>query len=388
MGRVAITATSAVCALGRTDAEVVGALRAGRSGLVRVSEVVPTWFGGVEGALDALPAPLAGLSTRQTALLMASLAPVQAAIAAAVARWGPDRVGVAVGTTTGGIGDTERHFAAWRATGAWPELDARRWLLQRHNLHATADALAALIGARGPALVQSSACASSAKVLATAQRWMEHGVVDAVVCAGVDSACRYTLLGFSGLGILSAERTRPFALGRNGINLGEAGAVLLLEREGVPQAWLRGVGETSDAWHMTQPRPDGAGLAAAIAEALRQGGVRAEEVGLVNAHATGTPANDLAEAAALRAVLPHGPWVTATKPLTGHTLGAAGALEAVLTVRSLQLGLVPPTCTGEPDPEVGAVRWTPAATDAPLRFAISTSAAFAGHNAAVLLEAA
>jgi 3-oxoacyl-[acyl-carrier-protein] synthase-1 len=267
-------------------------------------------------------------------------------------------------------------------------MDARTWLTSRHDLHVTAATLAALAGARGPVVVQSSACASSAKVLATAARWLEHGVVDAVICGGVDSFCAYTVLGFHGLGILSSQPTRPFSAARDGINLGEAAALLVVERAGEPRVWLRGVGETSDAWHQTQPRPDGDGLAEAMRRALAQAGMRPEEVALVNAHATGTPANDAAEAAAMRAVLPHGPWVSATKAQTGHTLGAAGGLEAVLTALSLERGFVPPLCSAAPfDEGVAGFGLPHEVVRAPLKVGMSLSAAFAGHNAAVILEA-
>lgn len=381
--RLPITAYSVRCALGDGVDAVAEALVAGRSGLVHLGDepglLAGTWYG---HAGSLAPAP-----SRQEALVRAVVAPLLPAIDAARRRWGADRVGVAIGTTTGGIGETERHHAAWKATGLFPgELDAAAWLRQTHNLHVTAELVAALAGVGGPAIVQSSACASSAKVLATAARWIGLGVVDAVICGGVDSFCRYTLLGFGGLGILSSQRTRPFAAARDGINLGEAGALLLLEREGLARGWLRGVGETSDAFHLTQPHPEGAGLAEAMRRALV--GVDPASVQLVNAHATGTPANDAAEAQAIAAVLPHRPWVTATKPLTGHTLGAAGGLEAVLTLISLERGFVPAVRTEAPlDACADPLRLALETVHAPLRMALSTSAAFAGHNAAVLLEA-
>jgi 3-oxoacyl-[acyl-carrier-protein] synthase-1 len=381
-----ITALALRTALGDTEDDHVRALWGDESGVAQRSDGL--WYGALRTTpLPALPPALAAHDTRQARLCAALVGDLSDAVAAAIARWGAGRVGVALGTTTGGIADTEAAWPHWRDHGVYPDGAAfPDWLLNRHELHLTADVVAALTGAAGPSIVQSSACASSAKVLGTARRWLDAGVVDAVITGGVDTACRFTTLGFGGLGILSARPTRPFAADRDGINLGEGGALLLVERTGAPRAWLHGVGETSDAWHPTQPRPDGSGLADAIRAALR--GLDPTHVDLVNAHATGTPANDEAEARALADVLPHGPWVVATKPLTGHTLGAAGAIEAALTVLCLEQGLVPATAVGQPDPALPAVRVAAAPTAARLRLAVSTSAAFGGHNAAVALGAA
>jgi 3-oxoacyl-[acyl-carrier-protein] synthase-1 len=385
---------TARCALGDDLDAIAEALREGRSGLRPLGEVfgdavpVAGWYGALAtppGGWALLPEAWSGFDTRQARVAAAVVADLAGPIGNAIARWGADRVGVAIGSTTGGIGDTEQRHAAWRASGAWPDgYD----LARQHNLHATAEVVAALTGARGPAIVQSSACASSAKVLGTARRWIALGVCDAVVCGGIDTACRFTLMGFSGLGILSPERCQPMGVERQGINLGEAAALMLVEREASDDAparvWLSGVGETSDAFHLTQPRPDGAGLAAAVEAALREAGLPAEAVGFVNAHATGTPANDPAELAAIEAALPHRPPICATKGHTGHTLGAAGALEAVLTALSLERGFLPGVTTVGEVLSGAVVR---AATPTSARAAMSLSAAFAGHNAAVLLEA-
>jgi 3-oxoacyl-[acyl-carrier-protein] synthase-1 len=387
MSPVPITAVAMANGLGRTTAEVLAALQAGGSGLRRSTpeDRLPfdTWVARVPGALAPLPEGLAAWDTRQARLAAHLMDELRPALSAAVARWGASRVGIAIGTTTGGIGDTEDRYPAWRDTGAFPDgYDLER----QHNLHATADFLAALTGLRGPAFVQSSACSSSAKVLASAKRLLALGVVDAMVVGGIDSASRFTLLGFHGLGILSDKPCAPFAADRDGINLGEAGALMLLEREGDAIATLRGVGETSDAHHLTQPAPDGEGLARAIRAALDEAGLAPDAIDLVNAHATGTPLNDAAEVQALAASLPHHPPVVGTKGYTAHTLGAAGATEAVLAVLAVQHGWSPGTRTRAPvlDSPI------PVATervDGPFRHVLSTSAAFAGHNAAVIVGA-
>lgn len=394
---LAITACSLSCALGRDEAAVRASLRAGRSGLVPWGEAqglpFSTWFGAIpedDGpAGRPLPAALATMDTRQARVAHAVLDPLRDQVEDAKARWGAHRVGVFIGSTTGGMGDTETRVHMLRDAGAFTDgYDIRR----QHNAHATADVIAALLGLTGPVFVQSSACSSSAKVLGSAQRLVAAGLIDAAVVGGLDTACRYTLLGFHGLGILSEHRCRPLSADREGINLGEAAAMLFVEREDTPadpRAWLRGVGETSDAFHATQPRPDGSGLRAAIEEGLAQGGLSPEAVDLVNAHATGTPLNDAAECSALAAVFPHDLPVVGTKGWTGHTLGAAGAVEAVLSVMALQDGWSPGTLTEGPVLAEGLdLRLPREPVEGALGVVVSTSAAFAGHNAAVVLERA
>lgn len=382
-----ITALSTASALGRTDAEAMQQLHAGVSGLRPRGHDLglpfTTWFGEVPGELDALPDRLAAYDNRQARLLQHLAEPLRDALDRALSRWGPSRVGLALGTTTGGIGATEQRFPAWPDAAPPPG-----WFTEQHNLHVTADLAAQLTGAAGLVLVQSSACSSSSKVFGTARRLLDLGVLDAVLVGGVDSRCRFTLLGFHGLGILSEHRCRPFSAERAGINLGEGGGLLLIEREGPPLAWLRGVGETSDAHHATQPHPEGLGLSRAIEAALTQAGTRADEVDLVNAHATGTELNDAAEALALSRCLPHRPLVVATKGYTGHTLGACGAVEVAMCVRALSEGWAPGTLSeGERAPEAAGLRLSSERVEQPFRYALNVSAAFAGHNAAVLLEA-
>lgn len=383
-----ITAYGAACGLGRTTADVLAGLRAGADGLVPVGRErglpFTSWFGFVPGELAPLPTDLVAWDTRHARLVAHGVDLVREAVEGAVARWGRERVGVVVGTTTGGMADTEARYPDWRAHGAFTDgYDLRR----QHAQLATAELIATLVGATGPRISQSSACSSSNKVLGTARRLLDLGVCDAVVVGGVDSWCRFTMMGFRSLEVLTSDRCAPFAADRTGINLGEAAALLLVERDGDARALLRGVGETSDAHHMTQPHPEGSGLVAAMREALSRSGVAPEQVDLVNAHATGTRLNDTAEAAAIRAVLPHGPPVIGTKGATGHTLGACGGLEAIFTIASLAEGWAPGTRTRAPLEEGLGIDVRTEAWTGRFRYALSTTAAFAGHNAAVLLEA-
>lgn len=385
-----VTAWTVSCALGADTDAVRAALRAGRSGLqpVGAERGLPfeTWFGALPVAeLAPLPRALAGRDSLQARMAAFLVEPVIGAARAAVARWGADRVGVVIGTTTGGIADTEARYLDFVAHGGFA--DGYDLELQ-HAMQSTSEVVAALVGATGPRWAQSSACSSSTKVFGSARRLLDLGVVDAVLVGGLDTWCRFTQLGFRSLEVLSTQRCAPFAADRDGINLGEGGALMLLERRGEARAWLHGVGETSDAHHMTQPHPEGHGLAEAMRRALLVSGVSASQVDLVQAHATGTALNDQAESLAIGAVLPHRPAVVGTKGYTGHTLGACGAVEAALCLMALEEGWCPGTLTRAPlDPALDIDVRTQAFAG-PFRFALNLSAAFAGHNGAVLLEAA
>ncbi|MCB9665116.1 MAG: beta-ketoacyl-[acyl-carrier-protein] synthase II [Alphaproteobacteria bacterium] len=385
-----VTAWTVACALGADTAAVRETLRAGRSGLQPVGEArglpFDTWFGALPVEdLPALPAALAERDTLQARMAAHLTSGILAAARGAVARWGADRVGVILGTTTGGIADTEARYPDWTPEAGFPDgYD----LARQHAMQATSEVVGALVGATGPRWAQSSACSSSTKVFGSARRLLDLGVVDAVLVGGIDTWCRFTQLGFRSLEVLSSRRCAPFAADRDGINLGEGGALVLLERQGEARAWLHGVGETSDAHHMTQPHPEGAGLGAAIRRAVLASGISARDVDLVQAHATGTPLNDRAESLAIARELPHGPLVVGTKGYTGHTLGACGAVEAALCLLALEEGWCPGTLTRAPlDPEL-AVRVSPDPVTQRFRYALNLSAAFAGHNGAVLLEAA
>jgi len=372
---------SAVSAIGGTLSDHRDALAAGRSGLTPVGDDVPfdSWFG---ATYDPPDAQLGSLDCRQARLVWQVLDGIRADVQRAVATWGGDRVAMLVGSTTGGIGHTEAWFPRWMAERQIPSNERFH---ATHLMQSAVEAAAADLGVLGPVMVQSTACASSLKVFGLAQRLMQLGVVDAVIVGGIDSRCLFTLLGFHGLGIMSPERCEPLAVGRRGVNLGEGGAALLLEREGAARAWVRGVGETSDAYHATHPRPDGGGLQRAMRSALASAGVEPGQVGFINAHATGTEQNDAAESAAIQSVLGHGSWVSATKAYTGHTLGACGALEAVFTALALEEQWLPPLLSRGPYVRDLRVPTKKQAIDT--RFALTTGAAFGGQNAAMLLEA-
>lgn len=390
-----VTAIALACALGRTTAEVWANLRAGRTGLaapspaladdlglVGVRRTAP--LGVVPGELPPLPAGLAAFDTRCARLLALGLVELGPAVAKAVERYGAGRVAVVLGTSTAGIERTERAWVNPRADGvlldfAGGEASRRFDLERQHAFGALVDVARALTGARGPGWVVSTACSSSAKVLGDALRLIDGGLADAVITGGVDSLCRTTLHGFAALEVLSTRGCRPFAADRDGISIGEGAGLLLVERSGHGPRLLA-VGESSDAHHASAPHPEGLGARLAIEAALRRAGLKPAQVGHVNAHGTGTPQNDEAEARAIRAALPGDVLVCSTKGATGHLLGAAGGVEAAFTLLACEEGTVPPSLGGEP---LLRLRVATTTTRQPLEAALSTSLAFGGSNAVV-----
>lgn len=265
------------------------------------------------------------------------------AVAAAAEKYGAQRVGVFIGTSTSGILQTELAYRRLDpVSGAFP---ADFVYDTTHNTFSVADFTRRHLGLTGPAVVVSSACSSSAKVFASARRMMAAGLIDAAVVGGVDSLCLTTLYGFNSLGLLSAQACRPFDTARDGISIGEAAAFALLEA--VPEqldktaVLLLGVGESSDAHHMSSPHPEGLGARLAMQDALRMAGLETSAIDYINLHGTATQSNDAAEAKAVSALFgPHTP-CSSTKGATGHTLGAAGGVEAVICALVLQHGLLP-----------------------------------------------
>ena len=382
-----ITALSVCCALGDSPADLRDALLAGRTGLQPPSLPLPfgTFVGEIASSLEPLPANLSPWDTRLARLVAQLTRDIEPAIARARGRWGAERVGVFLGTSTAGILQTEGAHAAWLATGQVPaEFDFAR----QHGYDGILHVVRALCGIRGPAFVVSTACSSSAKVLASAARLIDAGVIDAALVGGADTLCQTTLRGFHGLGVLSEARCRPFGAGRDGINIGEGGALLLLERSGEGLARLLGVGESSDAHHVSAPHPDGIGAELAMQRALASAGLQASDIDHVNAHGTATPLNDAAEGAAIARLLGRDVPVVSTKGFVGHLLGAAGAIEAAIGVLVLQHGFIPPNLGAAPlDPALD-LHIPQVALRGSYRTVLSNSFAFGGNNTCVALGAA
>lgn len=349
MTPLVLTHFTATSCIGHGLRETLATLHEQRTGLAPCQfETVElnTHVGEVAG-VDAqqLPAALARFDCRNNRL--AQLGLIQDGFATAVealaARLGRRRVGVFLGTSTSGILETEiayRHRDP--GTGMLP---ADFHYQGAHNTFSVADFARNALALEGPAVVVSSACSSSAKVFGSARRMMEAGLIDAAVVGGVDSLCLTTLYGFHSLQLVSPSPCRPFDVARDGISIGEAAAFALLERAPTSldanAVLLLGIGESSDAYHMSSPHPDGRGAQAAMQQALDTAGLRPDDIDYLNLHGTGTPSNDSAEARAVATLLGSRIPSSSTKGATGHTLGAAGALEAVICGLALQHDFMP-----------------------------------------------
>ena len=381
-----------VCALG-SDAEAVRAnLLAADTprGLSPTDALTPgqaltLGFAAAEppGLSDCAPA----LRSRNNGLLRAAYRQIAAQADAAIERYGPDRVAVVLGTSTSGIGEAENAFLFRQTHEALPpDFD-----YAQQEIGMPSRFLAQESGARGPAWTISTACSSSAKALISAARLLRAGIADAVIAGGADSLCRFTVAGFAALEAVSAARCNPFSRNRAGINIGEGAALFLMSREPGPVR-LSGWGESSDAYHMSAPEPSGAGAMAAIDAALRRARLAASQIGYLNLHGTATPHNDAMESRAVAQTLGGEVPASSTKPLTGHTLGAAGAIEAALCWLTLhgngQRRLPPHWWDGEADPALPRLNLvTPGMTAPNLKHALSQSFAFGGSNAALILSA-
>jgi 3-oxoacyl-[acyl-carrier-protein] synthase-1 len=292
-----------------------------------------------------------------------------------------------MGTSTSSIGRTEE---AYRCLGEDGRFTAAFRQPEVHNMHSPGHFVREVTGLRGPAITISTACSSSAKVFATASRWIRQGVIDAALVGGVDTLCLNTLYGFNSLELISAQPCRPFDRRRNGINLGEAAAYAFLERDQEEgDFFLLGYGESSDAYHMSHPHPEAKGAILSMDKAMRSAGLALDDVDYINLHGTSTPANDGLETLALARVFDQEqgprnrerPLVSSTKGWTGHALGAAGMLEAVITLEAMRLGLAPGTLNcDEPDDSLHYPVLLENREQA-IRVALSNSFGFGGNNA-------
>ena len=392
MSPLALTSFTATSCIGRGVEATLAALHARRTGLKRCAfetVTLDTCVGEVPGVDEApLPPALREYECRNNRLALLGL--VQDGFADEVRRCaqrhGRERVGVFLGTSTSGILETE--LAYRRRDPASGALPADFRYRGAHNTFSLAAFVREALRLSGPAVVVSSACSSSAKVFASARRAIEAGLIDAALVGGVDSLCLTTLYGFHSLQLVSRVPCRPFDVERDGISIGEAAAFALLERPGTSldgnAVLLLGAGESSDAYHMSAPHPEGRGARAAMLKALEAAALEPCDIQYLNLHGTGTPSNDEAEARAVAAVL--GPAVPAssTKGATGHTLGAAGALEAVICALALRHGLMPAGVnTTAVDPAL-AVHYLRDNRAAALERVMSNSFGFGGSNCCLI----
>jgi len=401
-----ISAYTATSAVGVGKASLLAALESSRSGL-RANDFVdeapgrtpppplPTWIGRVDG-LEAmrLPEALASWDCRNNRLAWLGLEAdgFLDAVAAARAKYGPARIAVILGTSTSSIGETEAAYTRLDADGGFPADQHRPRV---HTPHSLSMFVQEALGLEGPNETISTACSSSAKAFASAERLMRLGLIDAAVVGGVDTLCGSVLYGFNSLELVSPRPCRPFDAGRDGISLGEAAGFALLERvdadtdagaaDGADaRLLLLGYGEASDAHHMSTPHPQGLGAERALDDALARAGVAPEDIGYINMHGTASTKNDEVEGAMVKRRFPATTHASSTKGFTGHTLGAAGIVEAVISLLALETGLLPGTInTTVLDADCGPqIRLEPARAD--VRLALSNSFGFGGNNCSLI----
>ncbi len=390
-----LNALGVICALGSGKAEVAGRLFAGDTSGMQVHPQLVAGrrlpVGAARCALPALPCDDPRHATRNNQLLLAAALEIESDIRTAISRYGQNRIGVVLGTSTTGIQEAAQGIAGLLHDGAFPP----GYHYAHQELAAPASFLGEWLQLAGPCYSISTACTSSARALLSAKRLLDAGLCDAVLCGGVDSLSDLTLQGFSALEATSETLCNPFSRNRNGINIGEAAVLFLMTRDtdGEADIALLGGAASSDAHHISAPEPDGRGALSAMRQALARANCTPEQIAYLNLHGTATPHNDAMESVAVAALFPHGVPCSSSKPLTGHTLGAAGALEAAFCWLSLSplnpdQQLPPHRWDGEPDPALPALNLVAAGIrmnpTRPRRM-MSNSFAFGGNNISLIL---
>ena len=393
-----LSAFTLVSPLGAGTNATLNALRAGQSGLTHCDFLdvdLDTYVGRVS-SLEDLPVRdgLAAYDCRNNRLAQLGLAQdnFTEVVTAARQRYGRERIGVFLGTSTSGILATELAYRQRDPeTVALPEGYCYEG---SHNCYSVADYVQRVLDLAGPAIVVSTACSSSAKVFGAAARMIQAGLCDAAIVGGVDSLCLTTLYGFNSLGLVSSRPCRPFDAERDGISIGEAAGFVLLEKTSAlvnstlaaPGAvMLLGVGESSDAYHMSSPHPEGAGARLAIQAALHAAGLTPDDIDYINLHGTGTKANDTAEDKAVFNTFGGNTPCSSTKGATGHLLGAAGVTEAIISALCIQHGFMPGGLnTGHIDPTLKSA-YLLKNKQQTLNFVLSNSLGFGGSNCSLVL---
>jgi 3-oxoacyl-[acyl-carrier-protein] synthase-1 len=310
-------------------------------------------LGTVAGELPAIPDFLRRYACRNNAMTLAALETIEDAVADVIRAAGRDRVGVVMGTSTSGVSDAERAIAVHTETGRL----AASFRYEQLEFGGAAGFVSELLDLTGPVYTLSTACSSGSRALASARSLLDLGICDAVIAGATDTLCGLTTNGFSALQVVSDVVTNPCSRNRKGLTLGEGSALFVVIRGG-DGIRLLGVGESSEAHHMSAPDPHGAGAETAMCGALGDAGLEPGALAYINLHGTGTQLNDAMECSAISRTFPVPPPCSSSKPLVGHTLGAAGALEAgfcwlVLDRRDAGgISLIPHAWDGQVDPEL------------------------------------
>ena len=348
-----------------------------------------TVTGTVSADLPELPQALSACQSRNNALLMAAYEQIAATVEQYKSAFRAARIGIVLGTSTSGILEAETAWKTRLDESGFP----RNFHYAQQDIHSGAEFLRQYSGAGGPCYTMSTACSSSGKAIAAAGRLLEADLCDAVICGGADSLCQLTLNGFDALELVAPTRCNPFSANRNGLNIGEGAALFVLSRQ-ADNVRLAGWGESSDGYHISAPDPSGKGPAQAIEQALAHAQLARTAISYINLHGTATPRNDAMESRLIAEHFPHQPWCSSTKPLTGHTLGAASAIELGLCWLMLnryynpEYQLLRHYWDGVPDPELPAVKLASQRTCRRTNVIMSNSFAFGGSNISLVLTTA
>lgn len=387
-----VSSLGIISALGNGKAETTATLAGRRTAdMIKRSGFLPNRdaiLGTVTADLPALPSQFSAHETRNNRLLWAAANQIGNEIDELIATYGRQRIGVLIGTSTSGIEEGTNSYQHRIETGRFP--DTFRY--EDQEIGSPSAFLRDAFQLMGPAYSISTACSSSAKAFASGIRLLKADICDAVLVGGVDSLCRLTAGGFDTLQSLSMSVCNPMSRNRDGINIGE-GAALFILRKDAGDIELLGVGESSDAYHPNAPHPDGAGAARAMQAALKNAALAADDISYINLHGTATSLNDVMEAKAVKKVLGPNVPASSTKPLTGHSLGAAGAIEAAILYLSLAdnaTGAPLPQhhWDGERDddiPELNLVSAQQSLAPCERLAMMSNSFAFGGSNVSVIL---
>ncbi|NRB35151.1 MAG: beta-ketoacyl-[acyl-carrier-protein] synthase family protein [Rhodobacteraceae bacterium] len=394
MTKIAISHLGLCTPLGKTAASVLSRLSQGDIGAMKNrTDIIPdaeTLVGEVTFDLPVIAEHLARYDSRNNRLLLCAAEQIADRVARAIAEWGPQRIGIVIGTSTSGIGAGEDALKVRAQTGAFPE----QYLYSQQELGNSSDFLRHYFDISGPCYTVSTACSSSTKVFASARRLLQADLCDLVIVGGGDSLCKLTLNGFSSLESVSKGHCLPFSANRDGINIGEGAALFTLEKltaDDTSSVILAGIGESSDAHHISAPHPEGLGAIAAIQSALKDANLAAEDIDYINLHGTATQKNDAMESRAIKQVFGSTPPpCSSTKPITGHTLGAAGAIEAafcylLLSQESSRQTLPPQIWDGVQDPQDPSLPLVSQGQSAEVNYLMSNSFAFGGSNASLIL---
>ena len=406
--RVVVTGIGMVTPLGLDTPVTWRTLLKGKSGVERISSFDTGDFGPQIAAevkdfdpTDSMDRKEALRTDRFTQFAIASSRQAVAQAGLRIDDSIAERVAVIIGSGVGGILTLSQQFDALHQKGPHR---VSPFLMPMMLIDMAAAQVSISLGAKGPNFSLVSACASGSDAIGEAGEMVRRGEVDAALAGGAEAPiCPIAVSGFSACGALSqrnhdpAAASRPFDAARDGFVIGEGAAVVVLERlehaldrGAQPLAELTGYGATSDASHIVQPAPFGEGGARAMGRALAQSGLQPEEIDYINAHGTSTPLNDRAETQAIKSVFGEGAYrvpISATKSMTGHLLGAAGALEAAVCVMALQHGAIPPTINlsnPDPDCDLNYTPWT--ARRGPINAALTNSLGFGGHNSTLVFQ--